>query len=301
MKIVLVATAAGASPVTPLAPPSASPLEGLDGEGMGDGIPRGVLRLVPEGSTLTELEAGGAAGELAVIGSAVVAAAGSGLLVCLTASAAANGAETPIDIADEYYGTHFGDVPGWVQGQYPSQASKIQSRPRTTPRAPPSASPSPKPSHDEEEKPKLGRIYVTYTKVNKITKRYYSGRTSMVVDLSQRRDLQEAAAVLLRDQNHHTDEKVEPKSTVFTNAFVDESDVGTAIDYAQRYDDIAYWRIRGREQQLIDYHGGAQSDTGEPYQTENAVRGVAKDNKLGRRFHDASNELWPELHPYTGY
>jgi len=123
----------------------------------------------------------------------------------------------------------------------------------------------------------------------------------MVVDLTQSLALQEALAVLLRDKNHHMDENSEPKNAVFTDAEVDESDVGTAVDYSQRYNDVAYWRIRGREQQLIDSLGGARSDTREPFQTENAVRGVAKDNPWGRRFHDAAAALWGELHPYTGY
>ena len=51
----------------------------------------------------------------------------------------------------------------------------------------------------------------------------------------------------------------------------------------------------------MDSLGGARSDTGAPYQTENAVRGVAKDNPRGRRFHAAATELWGELSPYTGY
>jgi hypothetical protein len=51
----------------------------------------------------------------------------------------------------------------------------------------------------------------------------------------------------------------------------------------------------------MDSLGGAQSDTGEPYQTENAVRGVAKDNPRGRLFHDAATEFWGQLFPYTGY
>ena len=106
-----------------MAPPAPNPapaLEGLSGEGLGNGIPRGVLRLVPEGGAGAEVGAGSAAGETVVVGGAFVAAVGSGLLVCLTASAAADGAKTPIEIADKYYGTHFGDVKGWVQGQYPS-------------------------------------------------------------------------------------------------------------------------------------------------------------------------------------
>jgi hypothetical protein len=123
MRVVLVAATAGAAPVEPLTPVSAPSLEGLSGEGLGDGVARGVLRLVPEGGPSAEVGTGGAAGEVVGVGGAVVAAIGSGLLVCLTARAAANGEKTPIDITDEYYGTHFGDVKGWVQGQYPTQTS----------------------------------------------------------------------------------------------------------------------------------------------------------------------------------
>lgn len=288
MHVVLVAAPAGASPVASAAPTSALSLEGLAGEGLGNGVPRGVLRLVPEGGTAAEVGAGGSAGELVVVGGAVVAAVGSGLLVCLTASAAADGVETPIDIADTSYGTHFGDVQGWVQGQYPTQA-------------PPGAAPKPKPKPDTRDKKRLGRIYVTYTKLNTTTRRYYAGRTSMIVDVAQSLPLQAVAAVLLREKNHHLDENLEPLSSVFLPPEVDRFDVGNAVDYGQRYNDVAYWRIRGREQQLMDSLGGARSDTGTPYQTENAVRGVAKDNPRGRRFHAASTELWGELSPYTGY
>jgi hypothetical protein len=286
MRVVLVAATAGAAPVEPLTPLSALPLEGLSGEGLGDGVPRGVLRLVPEGGPGAEVGAGGAAGEVVGVGGAVVAAVGSGLLVCLTARAAANGEKTPIDIADEYYGTHFGDVKGWIQGQYPTQAS-------------PGVAPKPEPDKSDEKR--LGRIYVTYTKLNKTTHRFYAGRTSMVVDLTKSLALQAIAAILLCDKNHHMDESAEPENAAFADAEVDRFDVGSAIDYGQRYDDVAYWRIRGREQQLIDSLGGAHSDTGEPYRTENAVRGVAKDNPRGRRFYEAATELWGLLHPYTGY
>jgi hypothetical protein len=123
----------------------------------------------------------------------------------------------------------------------------------------------------------------------------------MVVDLEKDLSLQVTLAAFFRDQNHHIDENSEPRTAGFTIAEVDEFDVGTAVDYNQRYNDIAYWRIRGREQQLIDFHGGAWTDTGKPYQTENAVRGVAKDNPKGRQLHDAATDFWGELHPYTGY
>ncbi|MFL5355522.1 hypothetical protein [Archangium sp.] len=267
-----------------------------------------MLRLVPEGGTAAgEAGAVGAAGELVVNGGWVVAAAGSVLLFCFTVEAAVDGAETPIDVADEFYGTHFGDVSGWVQGQYPShapngagtRASQAQTGPGSAPLAPPGASPRAEP--DKDNKKRRGRIYVTYTKFNQNTYRYYSGRTSMVVDLTKPLDFQAYLAVAFRDMSHHVDENDEPKGAVFEDANVDEFDVGAAIDYGERYDDAAYWRIRGREQQLIDFHGGAQSDTGKPYRSENVVRGVAKDNPWGRRFHGAATERWGQLHPYTGY
>lgn len=307
--VVPVAAALGAaSPVAPLTSPSSPPLEGLSGEGLGNGIPRGVLRLVPEGGTAAgEAGAGGAAGELLVTGGAVVAAAGSVLLLCLTVEAAVDGAETPIDIADEFYGTHFGDVAGWVQGQYPLHApngagtgvSKARGGPASAPLSPPGASPKSEPSGND--KTRLGRIYATYTRFNRSTNRYYSGRTSMVVDLTHPLEFQAAVAVAYRNINHHIDENDEPRGSVFTPPTIDEFDVGTAIDYDRRYEDTAYWRIRGREQQLIDSHGGAWSDTRNPYRTENVVRAVAKDNPLGRRFHNAATERWGQLHHYTGY
>lgn len=242
---------------------------------------------MPEGAAGAEVVAGGAAGETVVVVGAFIAAVGSGLLVCLTARAALDGKKTPIEIADEHYGTHFGDVKGWVQGQYPAQVP------------PPGVEPRSKPV--ETTSKRLGRIYVTYAKLNKMTRLSYAGRTSMVVDLAVSLEFQAALAVLLRDKNHHLDENAEPGGTMFSLAQTDRFDVGTAVDYGRRYDDVAYWRVRGREQQLIDSLGGARSDTGAPYRTENAVRGVAKENPQGRGFHVAATELWGQLHPYTGH
>jgi len=164
--------------------------------------------------------------------------------------------------------------------------------------------PPPYPSEPERDQQETrGRIYVTYTKFNKKTGRYYSGRTSMVIDMDKPYRPQAQAAVLARDSRHHVDESNEPRGLEFLGAEVDRFDVGTAVDYEQRFDDIAYVRIRGREQQLIDFHGGAQSDTrrkGEPDRTENAVRAVARDHKLGRQFHEAASSKWGMLAGYTG-
>ncbi len=286
-----------------------------------------MLRPVPQsGTTAASAGTGAAAGEALVTSGALVAAAGSVLLLCFTVKAVVVGEQTPIDIADEFYGTHFGDVSGWVRGRYPPKGSansrtiemeilihqepdgtvsvttsapSAQPESVSSPRAPPSGWPTPE--SDREGKKKRGRLYATYRKLSKKTNLHYSGRTSMVVDLGLPIRLLAQLAVRFRDMNHHVDENEDPKDDSFDEAQIDVFDLGTAIDYNLRYDDPAYWRIRGREQQLIDFYGGAQSDTGNPYRTENIVRAVAKDNPRGRRFHDAATARWGQIHPYTGH
>ncbi|HYO69369.1 MAG TPA: hypothetical protein VEU33_25160 [Archangium sp.] len=231
-------------------------------------------------------------------GGAVLAAGGSVVLVCLTAKAALDGTPTPLDIADTFYGTHLGDLQGWVQGCYaPKDTAAV--KPTSKAHAPPASGPAAKVEKDRAGGDR-GRLYATYTKFNVKTGRYYSGRTSMVIDLRKPLRPQAVAAVNARDLNHHIDETDEPIGPSFQEALLDKFDIGTAIDYANRYSDIAYWRIRGREQQLMDSFGGAQSDTQEPYRTENLQRGVARDNPLGKLFHDAATKQWGQLHPYTG-
>jgi RHS repeat-associated protein len=61
------------------------------------------------------IAAGGGAGALAAAG---LAAGGSLALAAETARAAVRGEPTPIDVADKFYGTHFGDIHGWVTGVY---------------------------------------------------------------------------------------------------------------------------------------------------------------------------------------
>lgn len=296
-------------PMATGAPPTPMPLQGVAGVGLGDGLPRAVLRLVPQGATTTAAEASTVAttSEALVTGGALVAAGGSVILVCLTVEAAMDGRQTPLDIADTFYGTHFGDLQGWVQGCYApkatvhpgSPAPTHEPKPASESHVPPAPGPAPEAEKDRDTK-NWGRIYATYMKFNSKTGRYYSGRTSMVIDLRKPLRPQAVAAINARDSNHHIDENAEPQKPEFRPALLDEFDVGTAVSYANRYNDVAYWRIRGREQQLMDSLGGAQSDTREPYGTENVQRGVAKDNPLGRLFHDAATKKWGQLHPYTG-
>jgi len=242
-----------------------------------------------------------------VTGGAVLAAGGSVVLVCLTVKAAFNGMQTPIDIADTFYGTHFGDLQGWVQGCYAPNATVNPGASPPTHEVKPVSEPHPHlaskqspEAREDRDGTNRGRIYATYTKFNPQTGRYYSGRTSMVIDLNKPFRPQALAAVNARDSNHHIDENDEPKGPGFRPAVLEQFDVGTSVSYTNRYSDIAYWRIRGREQQLMDSLGGAQSDTQQPSRTENVQRGVAKDNPLGRLFHDAATKQWGQLHPYTG-
>jgi hypothetical protein len=137
-----------------------------------------------------------------------------------------------------------------------------------------------------------------------------------VIDLNLPWRPQAETAVRTRDANHHIDENDDPQDPSFRPAVLDQFTVGYAVNYDERYRDIGYLAIRGREQQLIDYHGqqratqlgpiafsgGARSDTnpGTPL-TENNYRGVAKDNQLGEVFHQAANLHFGELAPFTGY
>lgn len=137
----------------------------------------------------------------------------------------------------------------------------------------------------------------------------------MEIDLNLPWEPQAEAAVRARDANHHVDEGDEPKDPAFGPARLDKFTVGFAVDYAQRYRDIGYLAIRGREQQLMDYYGkkradelgiktfsgGAKSDTDPGAQlTENTIRGVAKDNPVGEIFHEAATLGFGQLAPFTG-
>ncbi|HYO65418.1 MAG TPA: hypothetical protein VEU33_04995 [Archangium sp.] len=206
-----------------------------------------MLRLVPQGATTAaEAATGTATGKALVAGGALLAAGGSVVLVCLTIKATLDGGPTPLDIADTFYGTHFGALQGWAQDCYAPKSSVRQGTAALTPERNPASEPHPPPGpapRAEKDKGtrRHGRIYVTYTKFNKTTQRSYSGRTSMIIDLNKDLEAQANLAVASRDLNHHIhqDESAEPKSPGFLPAVRDEFDVGTAVNYANRYGDVA--------------------------------------------------------------
>lgn len=73
-------------------------------------------------------------------------------------------------------------------------------------------------------------------------------------------------------------------------------DVYTAGDYGSP----SYMAIRGREQQLIDFHGGVRGPNNPGSPVANRIRGVSARNPLGRMYHNNSTSRWGELHGYTG-
>lgn len=104
------------------------------------------------------------------------------------------------------------------------------------------------------------KVHVTYTKVDPKTGKTYSGRSS---GYGRPEDI-----VAARDAKHHMNDK----------------GYGPAqLDKASTSKDA----IRGREQQLIDAHGGSQSTGGS---SGNAINGISEANKNRDRYMDAASK-----------
>ena len=102
------------------------------------------------------------------------------------------------------------------------------------------------------------KTYQTYTKTNPVTGEVYSGRTSGKGS--------PADNVRNRDSNHHMNNKG------FGPAKLDKTTDN-------------YYAIRGREQMLIDYYGGAKSVGGT---SGNAINGIGPNNKKRTIYLNAS-------------
>ena len=108
------------------------------------------------------------------------------------------------------------------------------------------------------------KTYQTYTKTNSTTGQVYSGRTSGYGSAT--------ANVAARDVSHHMNSKG------FGPAKLDQSSSN-------------YNAIRGREQMLIDYYGGAQSTGGT---SGNVINGISSKNSLkATYFGEAEGEFGP--------
>jgi len=114
--------------------------------------------------------------------------------------------------------------------------------------------------------------FVTYILRHKTLGRYYYGRTSGYGDAW--------SIAMRRYHNHHLRGRYDFLS----------------VDVAVVRGPVARDAIRGREQQLIDRGGGVGS-----YNVGNIIRGVSRLNRRGFSFWEASNALFGNIAPFTGY
>lgn len=112
---------------------------------------------------------------------------------------------------------------------------------------------------------KQRKTYQTYTKTNAKTGEVYSGRTSGTGTPLQN--------VARRDRGH------QKNSEGFGEAGLDKSSSKPNA-------------IRGREQQLIEYHGGARSQGG---RSGNHLNGISGRNRRGKRYLAAASEEFGTL------
>ena len=116
------------------------------------------------------------------------------------------------------------------------------------------------------------RVYVTYTLTNPTTGQIYIGRSSGYGD--------PYSIMRKRFYNHGM------RAYGFGMPILDRAVQGLT----------GYAAIRGREQQMIDFHGGVGS-----LRVGNRIRGVSRRNMAGRLYHSASNTYFGSLAPYTGF
>jgi hypothetical protein len=126
---------------------------------------------------------------------------------------------------------------------------------------------------------------VTYTKTNPRTGQIYIGHTMGYGTVLQ--------ILAVRDAGHHIRGYLPAQPDTVSDA---------TRPWWDRHRDPAYRAMRGREQQLIDELGGAQSERRTPpTRAGNAIRGVAKANPRGRLYHAAATAFFGQRAPYTGY
>jgi RHS repeat-associated protein len=116
------------------------------------------------------------------------------------------------------------------------------------------------------------RVWVTYTLRNSGTGQTYVGRASGFGSPQE--------IVQRRFASHHM------RAAGFRNPQMDRAYAGP----------LGYPVTRGREQQLMNAHGGVGSPG-----LANQIRGVSRSNPAGPAFHNASSRAFGEIAPYDGY
>jgi len=122
------------------------------------------------------------------------------------------------------------------------------------------------------------RVYLTYIAFNPTLNAHYCGRTSGFDTPDN--------ILSKRLKTHHA------VSLGFT----------VNVDKTMQVYPYAYWCIRGREQQNIDFYGGSLSDIERRINATcvNSIRGVSKYNPFGYLYHWSSNSAWGQKYEYTG-
>jgi RHS repeat-associated protein len=158
----------------------------------------------------------------------------------------------------------------------PKQSPHPEAEPKPNPQrlADPPQAPTTTKEDDDDEK----IFYVTYTKTKVMpdgTVKVYSGRTSGTYTgaVPTRGDADHAVSE--RDKRHQILNDDEHYGQARTDKYSTEKEA-----------------IRGREQQLIDYHGGAQKEGGT---SRNKIRAVDRKNKNRRIYEDAANRKFGKL------
>ena len=144
--------------------------------------------------------------------------------------------------------------------------------------------------------------YVTYLKQNAALSLVYVGRSH------GRGSCDDIAAT--RNMRHHKE------AEGFFGYTLDACTVATK-SHSNRGSDPSYWAIRGREQQVIDFYGGAWSqfttwpnraccsahilDCSRQATSGNVIRGVGKYNRQRYVYHAAANAKWGEKAGLTDY
>jgi hypothetical protein len=117
----------------------------------------------------------------------------------------------------------------------------------------------------------LNKLYVTYIKRKKPTSEVYSGRASGVYDDEKETEVQGGLNILAsRDRRHHKNsEGFEPAD----------------VDKISKDSDAT----RGREQMLIESHGGAKSTGGN---SGNQINGISLKNENREKYLSAARKLF---------
>lgn len=136
----------------------------------------------------------------------------------------------------------------------PTPDPETEPEPKPKPKERPRPPPLPRSDEDDDDDDTPRRVWVTYTNKHPKTGKVYSGRTSGTMRKGETAEQAAKRAIRKRWSAHH----MRGQGYLPQNARLDRVTVqeGPALDRTSE----AYAAIRGREQFLVDFYGGARSD-----------------------------------------